>query len=170
MTDEPKAKAGKPVDTEFDIGRLDTSTASDKGASIPIVHPVTKEPVGINIHILGRHSSTFRELVRERINKRVKAEAMAARRGKPLEPKTAEEAEREAVEMLMACTTGWETEIFHIDEKGNRVIDKVVPTIKFGEQRLEFSPANAATVYTKILPIREQVDDAIGDLENFIPA
>jgi len=167
---EAKEKAAKPATVEFDLNSLDTVSGSDAGAKIAIVHPATKEPVGINIFVLGKHSHAFRDLMRERINKRVKAESLAARRGKPLEPKTAEEAERDALEMLVACTTGWETEFFHVDEKGQRIIDDTKPTIRLGEERLEFNAQNALRVYNNNLVIREQVDDAIGDLENFIPA
>ena len=163
-------KANKTEAVEFDLSNIDTTAASDKGAKVPILHPTTKEPLGINITILGKHSNTFRELVRERINKRIQQESLAAKRGKPLEPRTAEQVEQEALEMLVACTIGWETEIFHFNEKGERVVDEVKQTIRLGENRLEFTQQNALLVYSKILPIREQVDEAIGDLENFIQA
>jgi len=168
--DEPKPKVEpevKPeVKPEIDLESLDTAVAGDKGARVPIVHPVTKDPIGIFITVLGKHSSTFRELVRERINKRVRTEALAARRGKPLDPRTAEEIEREALEMLVACTVGWETEIYN--ENGDIV--EVKPTILLGSQHVTFSIPNALNLYTRILWMREQVDEAIGDLENFIPA
>lgn len=170
MTKEKGESLPKTDGVEFDLAALDTSAASDAGVNIPIVHPITKEPVGINIKILGKHSTTFRELVRERINKRVKEESMAAKRGKQLDPKTAEEVEREALEMLVACTVDWETEVFHIDDKGNRVIDEVKPTILFNGERYPFNAKNGLLIYSKMLVIREQVDEAIGDLENFIKA
>jgi hypothetical protein len=156
----------KVDDGIIDLADLDSSTASDNGARIPILHPTRKEPIGIHITILGKHSSIFRELVRDRINKRVKAESMAARRGKPLEPKTAEQVEQEALEMLVACTTGWDTEIKDKDGK----VKETKPTIRFREQDLQFNAQNALTIYSHILWIREQVDEAIGDLENFIKA
>lgn len=150
-------KSDVKAESVVDLASLDTSTASDKGAKIPILHPVSKEPVGINITILGKHSSTFRELVRDNINKRVKQESLAARRGKPLDPRTAEEIEREALEMLVACTMGWDSGP-----------DK--PYIVFEDKKLEFSAQNALLVYSKLIWLREQIDEAIGDLENFIPA
>ena len=166
---EPKPKLEEvkaDVKPEIDLESLDTAVAGDKGARVAIVHPVTKDPIGIFITVLGKHSSTFRELVRERINKRVRTEALAARRGKPLDPRTAEEIEREALEMLVACTVGWETEIYN--ENGDVV--EVKPTILLGSQHVTFNIPNALNLYTRILWMREQVDDAIGDLENFIPA
>lgn len=156
MKKEDDAGVSNGAETEaFDLASLDTATASDKGARIAIVHPTTKEPVGAYITVLGKHSSTFRELVRERINKRIKQESLASRRGKPLEPRTAEQVEQEALEMLVACTLGWDS-----GEGKNYIL--------FQGNKLEFNVQNALLVYTKILPIREQVDEAIGDLENFI--
>lgn len=157
----PKAKLG-----EFDLGQLDTAAASDKGARIPIVHPTTKEPVGIFVKVLGKHSEIFRELVRERANKRIAEESMAVRRGKPSAPRTAEQVEQEALEMLVACTTGWETELKNA--KGEVV--ETVPTIRLGEDRLTWSVATGLEVYRKFIWLRQQVDDGIGDLENFIKA
>jgi hypothetical protein len=157
MTKETKGEAEVKTASELDLASLDTATASEKGAIIPIVHPTTKEPIGINIKVLGKHSDTFRELVRDRINKRVKQESMAARRGKHLDPRTAEEIERDALEMLVACTLGWDS-------------GEGKDYIFFEGQQLKYSPQNALTVYSKLIWLREQVDEAIGDLENFIQA
>lgn len=147
----------KKTDVSLDLANLDTSAASEKGARIEIVHPLSKEPLGIFITVLGKHSSTFRELVRDRINKRVKEESMASRRGKHLAPRTAEEIERDALEMLVACTITWDS------GEGKNYIT-------FEGQQLEFNAGNALTVYSKLIWLREQVDEAIGDLENFIKA
>lgn len=151
------AKVEPEAETEIDLSSLDTATASEAGATIPILHPISKEPIGINITVLGKHSATFRELVRERINKRMKQESMASRRGKQLEPRTAEEVERDALEMLVACTLGWNS------GEGKNYIT-------FKGNKLEFNPVNALTVYSGLIWLREQVDEAIGDLENFIQA
>ena len=168
MTDKTDKTAKEPVDM-LDLATLDTTTASDKGARIPILHPISKEPIGIFINLLGKHSTTFRELVRERINKRIKQESLASKRGKILDPRTAEEVEAEALEMLVACTVGWETEIYEGEGK-ERIVKETKPTIFFAGEHLQFNPQNALLVYSKMLWLREQVDDAIGDLENFIPA
>jgi hypothetical protein len=150
----------------IDLASLDTATASDADAKVPILHPTSKEPIGINIKVLGKHSTIFRELVRERINNRIKMESQAAKRGKTVDPRTAEQVEQEALEMLVACTMDWETEIKN--EKGEIVETK--PTVFFEGQHLPFSAQNALLVYSRMLWMREQVDNAIGDLENFIPA
>src|SRR6056300_455969 len=88
---------GKPVD----IGDLDTVTGSDKGARIELVHPTTGAKLGVFVNVLGKHSTVFREIVRDRVNLRVKKESYAARRGKPLDPRTAEQVEAEAVDLIV---------------------------------------------------------------------
>jgi hypothetical protein len=154
---------------ELDLASLDSTTASDAGARIPILHPISKEPIGIFVNILGKHSTLFRELVRDRINKRIQQESLASKRGKTLDPRTAEQVESEALEMLVACTTGWETEIYEGEGK-ERKVKEVKPTIKFDGKDLGFNPSNGLLVYSRMIWLREQVDNAIGDLENFIKA
>lgn len=150
-----KAEAAeKPV---VDLSVLDTTTASDKGARIELNHPTTGTGLGIYVTVLGKHSTVFRDIVRERVNKRVHKESMAARRGKHLDPRTAEEVEREALELLVACTLGWDS-------------GEDDPTLTFKGEKLPFNAANALNVYSELLWVREQVDNAIGDLENFISA
>ena len=156
----------KPKAELFDIGSIDTVAASDAGTEVELLHPTTRKPLGVFISILGKHSNTFREIVRERINRRAAAEQRAARRNKPLEPRTAEEIEREGLELLAACSTGWRSETR--DEKGDVVANETVMVFK-GE-KLPFSTANALKVYTEMLWVREQIDEAIGDIENFIQA
>lgn len=151
----------------LDIASLDTVEASDKGARIELKHPTTGDPLGVFITVLGKHSHTFRDIVRDRINKRVREEANAARRGKPATLKTAEVQEAEGVELLAACTTGWDTES-KVEGEPGKVTSS--PTMTFRGEQLPFNMANAIRVYSEILWVREQVDAAIGDLENFIVA
>lgn len=147
--------AKKPI---LDIGEIDTASASDAGADMELLHPISQEPTGIFFTMLGKHGEVFRDTVRERVNKRVKQESLASRKGKPLEPRTAEEVEREAIELLAAMTIGW-----HAGDKA----EQVIPFL--GEQ-LPFNTANALRVYRERLWVREQADAFIGDLENFIKA
>lgn len=149
MTKTPEA--AKP----FDLASLDTTKASDSGARIELVHPTSREGLGMFFTVLGKHSHIFQDLIKERVNKRVRSDSMAQRKGKPL-IRTAEESEVEAIELLIACTIKW-------DSNGKE-------SWLFEGEELPFNYANAKLVYTKILWIREQVDEAIGDLENFIAA
>ena len=152
--------------TPFDLASLDTGAASDNGARIEIVHPTTKEGLGMFITVLGKHSQVFRDIIKERVDNRIKAESLAVQRGKSVPTKTAETVEREAVELLAACTIGWDTEVK--DDEGEVVETK--PAWFFRGEWIEFNIPNAMRVFTDLLWIREQVDNAIGDLENFIKA
>lgn len=167
-----KVEAGAKAPTKaIDLADLNTSEGSDKGARIELVHPTNGAKLGLFITVLGKHSQVFREIVRERVNKRVQREAMAARRGRDVAPRTAEEVEREALELLVACTLGWDTEtvIKPADKaKGVEAEIEKSPTITFKGEPLPFNAANALNVYSELLWLREQVDNAIGDLENFI--
>lgn len=165
QTTEPAEKP-EPI-ADFDLASLDTCKASDEGADIVILHPVTKEPLGIYVSILGKHSETFRELVKERTNKRIKEDSLNARRGKFGKVKTAEEYEAEAIEMLCACTTGWGKCTL---TKDGDIAEKTSTTFLFDGEQLPYNPKNGKTVYGRLIWLRQQVDDAIGDLENFIKA
>lgn len=141
----------------FDLGDLDTASASDKGARVEIVHPVTKDGVGLFVTVLGKHSQVFRDIVKDRVDRRIKEEAQANKRGKEVPPKTADEAERQAIELLAACTLAWDS-------------GEGEPYWTLRGEKLSYNVPNAIKVYTEILWIREQIDEAIGDLENFIKA
>lgn len=165
MTDAKEArlsKTAKPVD----ISDLDTVAASDAGAEIELVHPTTNAPLGIFITILGKDSEVFREHVKEQVNASIRKEALATRRGKKVDPPTAEEAEQRAIELLVLCTLGWRSETY--GEKKAVIANE--PVIVMKGEALPFSVANAKRIYTDSIWIRRQVDEAIGDLENFIKA
>jgi hypothetical protein len=138
----------------LDLDSLDTAKASDVGAEIELKHPTTKKPLGIFITVLGKHSEVFREIVRERTDERIAKAALSDQRGDEPELPTAARTEARAIELLVACTLGWRS--------GDN------STIFCGGEHLSFTVQNATTVYNRFIWIREQVDTAIGNLENFI--
>jgi hypothetical protein len=156
----PKASVPKFVD----IDDMDTGTASDAGAEIELKHPTTKAKTGIFVTVLGKHGEVFREHIRERTNERIKREANAAKKNDELPPPTAEQVEEKAIELLVLCTLGWRSETR--DEKGEVIESK--PVIVHRGQELPFTVANAKMLYARLIWMREQIDEAIGDLENFI--
>ena len=145
--------------TSLDLDSLDTGAACDKGAEIELKHPTTSEPLGLFVTILGKDSQVFREHVKQDVNARIRREALASKRGKDVAPPTAEEAEDKATELLVICTLGWRQR----NEDGS-----FKDTITYKGEELSFNVPNAKTVYTNLLWFRRQVDEAIGDLENFI--
>lgn len=133
----------------FDLTSLNTTKACNAGAEVEIRHPVTNAPLGIKIHVLGRDSDTFKEHTREMINSRLRKEAMAAKRGKDAELRTVEMIEQENMDLLVACTTNWSGVIV-------------------GGKELPFEEANVRQVYREYPWIYDQVNEAIGTLENFL--
>ena len=132
-----------------DLADLDTTAACDKGAEIELRHPVTNEPLGIFVTVLGKDSSAFKEYMRTAINDKLRKEAMAKKRGKDIDPATYEAAESETIDLLIVCTVGWRNMVM-------------------GGKQLEFNVPNARTVYSTYSWIRKQVDEGISNLENFI--
>jgi hypothetical protein len=134
----------------IDLRSLDTAAACDKGFELELVHPITKAPLGQFISVVGKDSAAFRDHVRRSANDRLRKQAMMQRRGKDADVPTVEQIEAEAVDLLVACTTGF------------RDVDYGGP--------FEFNEANAKKLYTEQAWVRAQVDEAIGDLENFMQA
>lgn len=136
----------------FDLSSLDTAAACDNPFKLELVHPVSKEPLGCGVMVVGKDSATFKGHVRKKANERLRKQAMHSRRGKDTEIPTIEQIEAEAIDLLVACTTGfW----------GDLVVDN---------EPLAFSPDNARRLYERFGWAREQVDEAVGDVENFIKA
>lgn len=142
------------MDTPFDIGSLDTVAACNAGAEIELRHPVTAAPLGVYINILGRDSEAFREHTRQSINERIRRDAVALKRGKDTEVRTLEQSRDENIDLLVVCTMGWRTG------------DKKVMIVK-GEE-LPFNVPNAKRIYGTVPWIYEQINEAIGDLANFM--
>lgn len=155
----------KANDVNFlDLDSLDTISACDKGAEIELQHPVTKDPIGIFITILGKDSTVFREHIKDRVDSRIRQEALAERRGKPLPTPNSAQAELEATDLLTLCTVGWRQA--SKDENGN-VVSK--DTITHKKEELAFTTPNVKRLYQSLPWVRQQVDKAIGDMENFMP-
>lgn len=125
---------------QFEIGK--------DGEWLELLHPVTGELIRdeddglMRIELVGKDSKEFRKAQRAITSRRLKSRSKANRID-------ADALEHEAVDMLVACTKGWEG---FADE---------------GEL-LEFNPANVRKVYTKYAWIKEQVDEFVDDRGNFM--
>ena len=135
----------------FDLGSLDTIEACNKPAEIEIKHPVTGTPTGVFISVLGKDSDTYRSIVRGMADATLKRQAM-----NKASDETLDALEKKNIEALVAVTTGWRT---GKDQ-----------TVTLNGDKLDFNPANVRKVYSALLPVREQVTEAINNLENFMPA
>jgi hypothetical protein len=138
----------------FDLASLDAKAACEKGYELELRHPVSNVPLGVFITVVGSESDAFQDHVRRKANERLRQDFAAQRKGKENVP-TVEQAEKDGIDLIVACVTGWRT-------GGERVI-------QLGPDKLECTEANARTVFTSLRWARDQVAEAIGDLGNFMP-
>lgn len=113
-----------------------------EGQPCHIMHPVTDEPTGIVITVVGRESKQFRTAYKKVQTKRIKNARGGAQK------LTADLMEDDACEVLSACSLNWSGVV----ENG---------------QVIEFSHENAKRLYMDYPFIRDQVDTFVGNLENF---
>lgn len=139
----------------LDLASLDTVAACNDGAEIELLHPTTRAPLGIYIRVYGKDSDAFRKHLRQSVNARLRKTALERKRGAPDIP-TVEAGEEEAIAALAACTINWRTNDQHF--------------IVFAGEQLLCSSANAVKIYSRLPWIKEQIDEAIADLENFLGA
>jgi hypothetical protein len=128
----------------FDLAAIDTVAACNKPFELEIIHPVTGNGLGVFISIVGKDSDVYRKRIKALADESITRNA----RGKGM--KLVDKIEEDNIAALVAVTTGWR----------NVVLDG---------KALEFNPGNARTLYTRILPIREQVQEAVNNIENFMP-
>jgi len=138
----------------FDLSKLNTVAACNKGVEYELRAPGTEERTGIFFNILGRDSDAFQEHVRNSIDTRLRREAMAKKRGLSDDIHSVATGEKEGIGLLVACTIGWRSG----DE----------PFLFLGSEKLAFNAANANKIYTEYPWIRRQIDATIGDIELFL--
>ena len=134
----------------FNLASLDSVAACNKPIEVEIKN-IHGQPTGFFISVLGKDSDTYRQIVRGIADENLKQQA----RGKGGDA-SLDKLEQRNIEALVAVTTGW-----RLGESN------VVP---LGDEELEFNPANVRKVYERLLPVREQVAEAVNDLENFMRA
>lgn len=133
---------------------FDTETASNKGATLTLLKPDTKEPAlfkdkPITIRLLGPDSDVY--------TKHIQAKSKEARRnaakGKKESDLDFEKIKREASELYANMVLSWDN----------------MPT-EDGKSTLDFSKDAAMAIFMKYKDIRIQVGNFIGEQENFIEA
>lgn len=143
------------MDTEnnpLDLAELDTAAAADQGAVLALTHPGRSDIIrnpdgspGLTLRLLGSDSDKYRKLRHKLQNKRLRG---AVRKGRGLEV-TAEQLEEENLDLLVACTIGWDGFVLH-------------------GQTLAFTADNVRMVFQKFPWVREQAAEFIEDRENFL--
>lgn len=142
------------VEKDFDFSEIDTVAACNKGFELQLVHPSTKAPLKVWLKIVGKDSDAFNAKVAEQRNADIRLASEAAKRGKQPKLKTHEESKREEAELLASCVIGFRC------AGGSYVMLK--------GQKLLYSEANVIKLLTEMPSIKEQVDGAVVNLENFL--
>lgn len=82
-----------------DLANLDAIVKNqEEGIDLPVKHPVTGEPIGITLRVLGYESDKVRSLQRRQINQRLKNQRKRL---------TAEEIEGNGRAVQVAAVVGW---------------------------------------------------------------
>lgn len=142
----------------FDLGSVDTTSASNNPHDVVLRDPFTKKPVGVIWTIVGSESSAAKEYNEDKFNADQRKLAYAKKRGKDIDPPTLQELVEETCKWLTVCSIGWRT-------------DDGDTKINFAGESLEFNVQNCMKVlmHEKSAWIRTQLSENILDLENFTP-
>jgi len=148
-TDMTPATTFTPANGEFaakgDSAAFDLQFMEDtmlEAAWVTILHPRTFEPTPIRIKLAGADSDLYKKAERRVRNRNV---SLLKKSKNGL---SAEIVEASAMEMLLGATLDWEG-------------------VTWGGAPLECTPENARMLYDKFGFIRDQVDEFIGDRNNF---
>ena len=128
----------------FDLSSIDTIAACNKSVEIEITHPATGLGTGVFISVVGKDSDIYRSRIKAMANEILQREASGRKK-----VDTIDALEAKNLGPLIAATIAWR----------NVVLD--------GE-KLDCTPENARKIYNRILPVREQVQEAVNDISNFM--
>ena len=124
----------------MDLKLLDTKTAANEGRWCTIYHPITNEPLDIQIKLAGADSDIYKRAINKQVEKKLKKNTLDT---------NLEQEEDEEIEILVACTLDWKN-------------------VEYEGCVLECSPENIKFIYSQFIWLREQVDNFINNRANFI--
>lgn len=142
----------------FDFDALDIGAKADVPFELELIHPETKAGLGVFIQVVGSDGDTFQQYLREESNRERRKAFDERRSGKTAAPTTAEEDEERMLRALAACIKGWRTVLDGASE----------PVILWGGRKIEFSADNAVIWMRKFRWVRSQINEATGNLQNFL--
>lgn len=150
MTDKLKEHTAAMVgENTVDLLALDTAVAMSQSAACHIINPLTKQETGAKIYLFGSDSERVQNYINGEANAQLRREADLRARGKTPEAPTVEKAIDRAIELLIVATDRWEGVSFG------------------GETNVTFTVAKARELY-KVKFIREQLQEFMGEIENFM--
>jgi len=134
-----------------DLAQFDTRGGSNQGAEIELKDPRDgKTGLGVFIKVMGPDSHKFREALLLGARKRREA-FMRDNRNES----TPQEIEEGQAELFAALTLGWR--------------DGDDPALQLDGERVEFSEAAARDFYLEYPRFRQQIDQFISSVANFMP-
>lgn len=143
----------------FDFETLDLAATAETPFEFELEHPETKEGLGVFISVIGSESDTFQRYIRAEGNKARAKAFERQRKGKTLEPSKVEEDEDMAIRAVATCIKAWRTV----------KAGKSEPVIYWGGRKLECDQTNAFDWLKRFRWVRDQVNKATGDINNFLP-
>jgi hypothetical protein len=139
-------EGGTPVNTPkaFDLADFDSLISSqEEGLDVEIVHPKTREPLGISIRIAGPDSKRQQDAVNRQIDARLRTQSA--------EPLTAEETRENNLRLLASSVITWSGVVLD-----GKPLDSTID--------------NAVLVFRRFPFIKEQVDAKAGNRAAFLTA
>lgn len=150
----------------FNLAELGTGKVDDVTFDVEIEHPVAGRTPFV-VQVIGLHSQKLRTMRDRMANQSLKESFEAQRKGRAKAP-TVDEATRRNAQLLAAATVGWfERELN--PEPGKKA--KITQGLPWDDgRRLEFSEDEAERLYSnpEYEWLTKQVDDAVGELANFM--
>lgn len=148
----------------LNLADLGTHTVDDVTFDVELEHPV-KGATGLVIQVIGLHSEKVRSLRDRQANEMLKQNFAAQRSAK--NAPTVEVATKRNATLLAAATVGWFSKEGG-DKPGQK--PKITQGLPWGETRLQFSEEEAVKLYSDPAYewLTKQVDDAVGELANFM--
>ncbi len=141
---------------KFDLDAVDTRTLSEDGVFLNL-KTIDREPLlskagkQVRVKLLGPDSDKYRGMFRKQMRTRIERNAPGGKE-KAAEVDEFVEGEKDALDVMVACTVGWEN------------------VHAVGGDAVPCSPENVRALYTAYPVIRDQVDMFIAQRGNFLLA
>lgn len=164
--------AGEPAPRKIipvDFGELDTTEDSNRGADLELMNPYDANvSLMVFIPMLGRDSDAVSEHVANNVNRKIRLQHQAQKRGKDGHIPSVQTAEQEQVELLAVAiiASGRPWYMLVQDEQEPKKLNKVDHIIWNGAP-MEWNLSNVKKFLTERKFARRQADEFLNDLENF---
>ncbi len=108
--------------------------------TIEILHPATRIPIGVQFEVYNSDSKVARAAQHKIKNRMIKKRTIY---------RTAEEVEQDNLDFVTACVKGWKN-------------------LSWDGKKLTFNKENMLMVFEELPWIFDQVNEAIGNIDNFL--